>query len=164
MSNDSSASDNLSGSKEKIGHQKINLLIEATEKSVKTFSFKGIESYCKVSNVYDGDTCRVIFFYKGELTRVTVRLSGIDTPEMKSDNPNEVFLAKNAKEKVSDELLNKISYIKFGKNDKYKRPLVEIFPCEQNNFTINSEFVSINQILIENDLARAYDGGKKELW
>lgn len=153
-------------------------LLDATEKHIKTFSFNGVSSFCKVSNVYDGDTCRVIFYYGGPtiegsgqqnknkvLTRITVRLDHIDAPELRSDNEHEVEMAKQAKQTVSDYLLDKICYVNFYKNDKYKRPLADIYPCIQNQ---DRQYIktdkSINQILIDKGLARVYHGGKKHPW
>lgn len=152
-------------------------LLNATEKQIKTFSFNGVSSYCKVSDVHDGDSCRVIFYYGGPtpegrgqqknkvLTRVSVRLANINTPEIKSDNEHEVELGETAKQFVSDYILDKICYVQFYKNDKYKRPLADIFPCipnEDGGYIKTDK--SISQILIDQGLAREYHGGKKQPW
>ena len=175
-SEESKVGNNSEGSEER--YDFFTDLLNATEKQIKTFSFNGVSSFCKVSNVYDGDTCRVIFYYGGPtpdgnsqqkknkvLTRITVRLDNIDTPEMKSDNEHEVELAKQAKQTVTDYILDKICYVQFYKNDKYKRPLADIFPCIKNeDGSYIKTDISISQILIDQGLAREYHGGKKQPW
>ena len=69
-------------------------------KSLKVFDFDGIETVCKVVSVYDGDTCKVAFYYPEDTTRiikVNVRLYGIDTPEIRTKDINEKKKAIEAK-------------------------------------------------------------------
>jgi endonuclease YncB( thermonuclease family) len=37
----------------------------------------------KITNVYDADTCRAVFYLDNKLVKYTVRLKGIDTPEIR---------------------------------------------------------------------------------
>ena len=47
------------------------------------FSFDGLNVEAKVVDVYDGDTCTIVFFFKGEPIKVRCRLMGINAPEMR---------------------------------------------------------------------------------
>ena len=66
------------------------------------FSLEDMYLQCKVVNVYDGDTCKVVFPMNGKLYRWNVRLSGYDTPEMRppksqENREEEIAAAKEAK-------------------------------------------------------------------
>ncbi len=49
----------------------------------KNSNFAGKKFKCKVVNVYDGDTCTVVFRHRGKLEQHSVRMLGYDSPEMK---------------------------------------------------------------------------------
>lgn len=88
---------------------------------------------------------------------VRVRIYGIDTPEMKPSKnlPNRedhIIKAHEAKNFLSDLVLNKVIYCEFMQNDKYGRPLIKIFHNNKN----------ISEIMIEKGYAKLYDGGKKD--
>ena len=52
------------------------------------FSLKGKTLQARLVNVHDGDThTYIIELYPGDFYRFTVRLAGIDTPELKNINP-----------------------------------------------------------------------------
>ena len=67
------------------------------------FSLDGKTFIAKVVDVYDGDTCSVVVWYRGRLTKFRVRCSGYDSPEMKppknAENREEIIhramLARN---------------------------------------------------------------------
>ena len=63
--------------------EQINDMKNATNKQIKTFSFNGIKTICKVSSVYDSDSCNVIFYFNNVLIRLSIRLAEIDGPEIK---------------------------------------------------------------------------------
>ena len=80
-------------------------LINCLDKNVECFNLKNLEFICKVTNVYDADTCRVVFFLNDKLIKYTLRLKGIDTPEIrpKSNKPNreqEIRFAKKARNRL----------------------------------------------------------------
>ena len=83
---------------ELIGEKKEKLL-ECIDKNINCFSLSGKTFYCKVVNVYDADTCKVVFYLNDELIKYTIRLKGIDTPEMKppSSDKNRKIQIKQAK-------------------------------------------------------------------
>lgn len=150
-----------------ISDEKFNELMNATEKQVKTFSFNGIEGYCKVSHVHDADTCRVIFYMNDKLTRVTVRLDEIDAPEIKPNKDQtqeEIENEKKAAEIARDRLIelteNKTIYMKLGKNDKYKRPLCNLYLCNSEKNICDR----IQDILLKEYHVKKYSGGTKILY
>ena len=59
------------------------------DSDVKELSFKGQKKQAKVVSVYDGDTIQLVFPLQGELFRWTCRLSGVDTPEIRTRNKTE---------------------------------------------------------------------------
>lgn len=126
------------------------------------FSLENKIKLCKVVNVYDGDTCKVVFKLNNELCRWNVRMTGYDTPEMRPprSQPNrdeEIRAAKLAKQFLISKIMNinQLVYIQCGKFDKYGRLLGEIFLSENST-------KSINQLMIEEGHGYAYDGGKKQ--
>ena len=98
-----------------------NKLLEATN-DIPLFSLNGTFCQCKVVDVYDGDTCKVVFPLNDKLVRWNVRLSGYDTPEMrpsksKQNREQEILAAKAAKKFLMDQVMNnstQLVYIKCG--------------------------------------------------
>lgn len=115
---------------------------------------------CKVKSVYDGDTITVIFPFNNSYYKSNLRLSGIDTPEIKTKNLSEKKAGILAKEWLEQKILNKIVYINFEKEDKYGRLLGTIY----ENPNIDDFNKSINQILIDEGFGVKYDGGKKQAY
>ena len=123
------------------------------------FSLDGIECRARVESVYDGDTIRLIIIhpiFNNKSTKHKVRIMGYDSEEIrqpKSDPQREVkkkraYEAKAALERL---ILGKIVKVKFGKDDKYGRPLADI--------TIGS--IPVSAYMINNSYGLPYDGGKK---
>ena len=108
----------------------------------------------KVVKVYDGDTITLAtrLHENSPVYRFQVRLSGIDCPEMKTHNETEKECAKLAKQLMIDTCLNKIVELRDVELEKYGRILAKVY-CGQ---------VCLNELLCENHLAVAYDGGTKK--
>lgn len=126
------------------------------------FSLEGNFVQCKVVDVYDGDTCKVVFPLNGEIYRWNVRLTGYDTPEMRpprsQENRDEEIKAAHAAKiflisKVMNE--NQLVYIKCGEFDKYGRLLGTLYVEETDE-------VSVNDLMIQHGHGYAYDGGTKK--
>lgn len=113
------------------------------------------EYKCKVLSIYDADTMTVEvdlgFFIKH---RIKIRLSGIDTPEIRTRNLEEKALAIEARDYVRDLLLDKEVIINTEKTGKYGRYLA----------IIRYNDININHKLIELGYARVYDGGTRQSW
>lgn len=142
-------------------------LKKATLEETKQFSFEGITTYGKVVSCYDGDTCRVCFFYCNQLIQTSCRMFGYDSPEMKLpfSTPNRIQL-KEAAVKARDRLsqlvssgISKLVKIKFGKNDLYGRPLIDLYITN-----IDGLDVHINPLMIFEGHGKPYNGKKKDEW
>ena len=116
------------------------------------FNFDGEEKICKVVKVYDGDTIHVVFLFNKQMTRWTVRMTGYDSPEMKSKNKDEKVAALAARDYLSSEIQEKIVILKCGKFDKYGRLLGTIIHDRQN---MNEKMISLGHGYV-------YDGGTKK--
>jgi len=108
----------------------------------------------QVIKVYDGDTITVAsrLPYDGSpLYRFSVRLNGIDSPEMKGKSDDEKQAAKRAQQALSNFILHKTVALTNNKTEKYGRILSNVY-CDG---------IHINQWMIENRYAVEYDGGTK---
>ena len=116
-------------------------------------------TYGKVIKVYDGDTitiaCRIYNGYSlvepPELYRFSVRLNGIDSPEMKSPHENEKKLAHVSQEALSNLIFGKIVTLQNVSMEKYGRVLADVYLGSLN----------VNQWMLEGGYVVKYDGGTK---
>ena len=113
-----------------------------------TFTF----TRCKCVAVYDGDTCKVVGIRRGEKVKVTIRLHGIDSPEIRTKDPDEKVAAIKARDVLRTRILNKMINVRFVCADKYHGREVAILSDREGE--INSWMISSNH-------AVPYDGGKK---
>ena len=108
----------------------------------------------KVVKVYDGDTITVASkILKGkDLYRFSVRLNGIDSPEIKGKSDAEKTSAILSRDKLSDLIFNKVVRLEDVKTEKYGRILAEVYLDD----------LHINKWMVDNKLAIPYDGGTKK--
>ena len=107
-----------------------------------------------VVKVYDGDTITIAskMPYKNSLLyRFSVRLRGIDCPEIKGKTITEKELACNARDALANKLLGKNIILKNVSLEKYGRLLADVY----------FDGVNMNQWMLDNKLALPYDGGTK---
>ena len=79
--------------------------------------------------VYDGDTITIatkLPYPDSPLYRFSVRLLGIDTPEIKTKDKNEKKIAEIARDKLKKKILNEIVELKDLGIDKYGRVLAYV--------------------------------------
>lgn len=74
------------------------------------FSLKDRIFLCKVVDIYDGDSCKVVFNYKNDYFKWTIRMQGYDSPEIRvsKNAQNRVYLKEFGRYDIkytSDELL-----------------------------------------------------------
>ena len=111
----------------------------------------------RVIKVYDGDTITIAsklpFKKSSDIYRFSVRLNGIDTPEMKGKGitDDEKKAAQEAQKFVSDLILNKYVTLKNIKNEKYCRILADVY--------INN--THLNELLVIERYALPYKGDTK---
>ena len=109
----------------------------------------------QVIKVYDGDTITIAakLPYAGSpLYRFSVRLNGIDTPEIKGKSEDEISVAKEARDALSALILHKNVVLKNVATEKYGRILADVYLDE----------LHINKWLIDQRFAVKYDGGTKK--
>ena len=142
------------------------------------FSLDGKKFTAKVVDVYDGDTCSVVVWHLGRLTKFRVRCSGYDSPEMKppknAENREEIIhraiLARNyftskvtncdfniegkynklEMQKIVD-LNTKLIVIECGGWDKYGRLLADFY----------ADRCHVNTDMIARNYGYPYNGGTK---
>ena len=117
-----------------------------------TFPIKG----GRVIKVYDADTITIatkLPFDNSPLYRLSVRLNGIDAPEIKGNgvSDEEKEAAKIARDFVFNLVNNKFVELKNIKNEKYGRVLADVYIKD----------VQLNELLLKERYAVKYDGGTK---
>jgi endonuclease YncB( thermonuclease family) len=111
----------------------------------------------KVISVYDGDTFRVDIDSLSPIVgkNIPIRLNGVDTPEIQGKCQYEKDLALIARDFVRNKLANakeiKLTNLQRG---KYFRVVANVL----------LDGVSLEQDLLENELAYKYGGGGKSNW
>ena len=118
-----------------------------------TISFIPQITYCKVIKVYDGDTITIATRLPGNTSvyRFSVRLDGIDTPEIKSKNPREHERAVVVRDQLHSLVYGKIVLLKNLSIEKYGRILADVYLDD----------LHVNQYMIDKKYAQVYDGGTK---
>jgi endonuclease YncB( thermonuclease family) len=117
-----------------------------------TFPIKG----GRVIKVYDADTITIaskLPYDDSPMYRLSVRLNGIDTPEMKGKGvlDEEKEAAKQARDFVSNLVLNKFVRLENIDSEKYGRILADVYIGN----------IHLNEILLKERYAVKYDGGTK---
>jgi len=117
----------------------------------------GTVTVSKVISVYDGDTFRVNIASLPPIVgkNIPIRVNGVDTPEIRGKCLYEKNLALEARDFVRGKLANakeiKLTNLQRG---KYFRMVANVLV----------DGVSLEQELLDNELAYGYDGGKKLGW
>jgi micrococcal nuclease len=109
----------------------------------------------RVIKVYDADTITIatkLPYDKSKLYRMSVRLNGIDTPEIKTKNKDEKQIAISARDFVANLVLNKYVRLENIKNEKYGRILADVYIGETH----------LNNLLLIERFAVKYDGKTKQ--
>ena len=111
----------------------------------------------RVISVYDGDTFRVDIDSLPPIVgkNIPIRLNGVDTPEIQGKCQYEKDLALKARDFVRKKLANakeiKLTKLQRG---KYFRVVADVM----------IDGVSLEQELLDNELAYKYTGGMKSSW
>jgi len=110
-----------------------------------------------VIKVYDGDTITIAFKLNddpnGNTYKKSVRLNGIDTPEIRSKNSDEKECAKLARDYLSALIYHKEITLKNCSYDKYGRLLADLYLDE----------LHLNQDMIDKKYAVHYSGKTKSV-
>ena len=111
----------------------------------------------KVIKVYDGDTITIATRLPNDKTifRFSVRLRGIDSPEIHGKTENEKALAVKSRDALSQLVYHKIIVLQNVEYEKYGRLLADIYLLGQETKP------TINQWMLDQKYAIPYDGGTK---
>ena len=108
----------------------------------------------KVIKVYDGDTITIASVLPNTtepIYRFSVRLNGIDTPEIRGKTPEEKDLAILARDELYNKIYGKMVTLENVGTEKYGRILADVYLDEEH----------INEWLVSKEYAVRYDGGTK---
>jgi endonuclease YncB( thermonuclease family) len=108
----------------------------------------------RVIKVYDGDTITIVSklpYESSPLYRLSVRLNGLDAPEMKSGSKEEHDAAILARDFVANLVLNKYVTLDNIRSEKYGRILADVYIDE----------ICVNDMLLKERYAVKYDGKTK---
>ncbi len=128
-------------------------LIQQTKQTT-LFTLNGFKTEAKVVHVYDGDTIHIVFKYFDNFYKWNCRISHVDTPELRTKNEEEKRKGYEVRDKLRELILDKIVNVQCLEFDKYGRLLIELYIGD----------IYVNQWLIDNNLAKQYEGGTKEIW
>ncbi len=124
-----------------------------------------------VIKVYDGDTLTVGFRHGGSQRPVkeSIRIRGIDTPEIRTKSEREKELALLARARLEKVTLGKVVTVVSPESDKYGRLLCDLKTESGDIGDIddigNIEIESISDYMLQDsDICRAYDGGPRQPW
>jgi micrococcal nuclease len=106
-----------------------------------------------VIKVYDGDTITIAAKIPGDDTayRFSVRLNGIDCPEIKGKTDDEKELAQLGKKTMGDLIMGETVHLEGVKLEKFGRLLA----------TVKYQGHDLNQWMLDQHLAQPYGGGTK---
>lgn len=148
-----------------------NKLIRVDPEDCEKRTFQGVTRLAKLTDIYDGDTFTIITnLCDGEkLYKYSIRLYGIDTPELKpryctADRELHIRAAKHVRDLLKDSYpVGTMFYVDFEKEEKYGRVMGTIWTAHQGMFGIGGwkKGKNICQWLIDNKYALSYGGATK---
>jgi endonuclease YncB( thermonuclease family) len=128
-------------------------------KTVPKVPFHNQIIYAKIEEVYDGDTIKIIVLFGVMPVRFSLRILGIDTPEIKQGSGRlleEQQAAVKVREYVKSLFPSKLAKICIRDWDKYGGRVLGDLYLETGE--------SVSDILIHGGWARPYQGEKKKEW
>jgi endonuclease YncB( thermonuclease family) len=147
----------LFGSPPPSNNPALNPLKSPSKSTTKSIPFVPPITEGEVIHAYDGDTITIVSklpYDTSPLYRFSVRLAGIDCPEIKGKTDRERELAQEAKAALQKLILNKVVALKNLKTEKYGRVLADVYLGD----------LHVNQWLLDNKYAVPYSGGTKTDW
>tara|TARA_Y100000389_G_C17469942_1_gene529462 strand:- start:1563 stop:2087 length:525 start_codon:yes stop_codon:yes gene_type:complete len=120
----------------------------------------------KVIKVYDGDTITIASkpYRKEPPYKFSIRLRGIDCPELRTNDNNEKEIAIIARDMLRDKILHKYVYVNALSYEKYGRLLCNVYLLkhEGTNKELDEWSDCINDWLLKRRLAVKYNGDTKK--
>lgn len=149
---------------------------EATPGKYKNASaMKDLKLPGKVTRVYDGDTVFVAVSYHNQIEEWSVRLSGINAPELKTEDLVERIEGYRCKKALEKLVLDKIVMVHTQGKEKYGRLLGTLLvPARAGPVTTSClcdlscpeghHWLNINDFMLQNTPCMPYDGKSKKQW
>ncbi|MEA1938382.1 MAG: thermonuclease family protein [Pseudomonadota bacterium] len=110
----------------------------------------------EVVDVYDGDTLTVrLTIWLGQTVTTSVRMTGIDTPELRGRCPEEIERAVLARDRLTELVAGGMTLLDV-QNGKYAGRVLGTVRLPDGR--------DAGKVLISEGLARAYDGGVRLPW
>lgn len=136
-------------------------------KTVDAVPFKSQKITAFVYNVYDGDTCSVMFPIGNTHQKLNIRVVGIDAPEVKirGDVKNldisklEMRAGVFVRDKVKKLIENRECQVKFMKWDKYGGRVIGVVYLPSD-----TKYETLTEYLLSKRYAKPYFGSAKEEW
>ena len=126
--------------------------------------------YGKVIKVYDGDTITIASIIpnlnsNNIVYRLSIRLKGIDSPEIKGHTQNERTAAITSRDALHKLIFGKIIELRNNSNEKYGRILADVYlPISNGSSNSSGTLLHINKWMIDNNYAILYNGGTKTIF
>ena len=140
-----------------VNHKIVRKLKKVDLENVLDVPHKGQTIPAKVVDVYDGDTCKIVFMHGGKIPmKISIRIMGIDTPEIRGKDPLEKQAAIKVRDQVRKWIDGKIVQVKFLKWDKFGGRI--------DGEVYFGDLKSVGDELISMGYAKAYKGKKKKKW
>jgi endonuclease YncB( thermonuclease family) len=145
-------------------------LKNTSPETIQKRTFKNVNRYAKIVNIYDGDTFTIItkMQKKEPYYSYQLRLLGIDAPEMKpnlniADRELHVSAAMYVRDVLKSLLpVNSIIWVEFVKEDKYGRLLGSVWTVKKKFCGLwQCKEVNLCDWLVGHNLVLAYDGKAK---
>ena len=128
-------------------------------KTVLKVPFQNEIIYARIEEIYDGDTVKIIILLGDFPVKFSLRILGIDTPEIKRCEgklPEEHDAAIRVRDYIRELFPKNIAKVCIHDWDKYGgRVLGDLFLTTGEN---------ISELLIKGGWGRPYHGDKKKLW
>ena len=144
-------------------NEELEILNSKTKENTEYMTLENNEYQAKIVYIYDGDTMHVVFKEFDNYFRWNCRISGVDTPELRTKNEREKEMGYKVRDELRKLFMNKIVKIKCGEFDKYGRLLIDVYVPDGIRSENKTEQM-LSDWLIENKYAYAYDGGTKQSW
>jgi endonuclease YncB( thermonuclease family) len=128
-------------------------------KTVPKVPFQNEIIHARIEEIYDGDTIKIIVLFGDIPVRLSLRIFGIDTPEIKQGEgrlPEERLAAISVRDYIRSLFPKNIAQICIRDWDKYGGRVLGDLYLQTGE--------SVSDILINGGWARPYNGEKKKPW
>lgn len=117
----------------------------------------------RVVSVYDGDTLTVAYMWGRQLYRTTIRVYGIDAPEMRGGSKLETQAATLVGAYVRSMIGNEVR-VSLMRHDKYGGRVIGRVEVDALGDLEGNGPLDLGDHLIAQGFAKPYTGKKKEAW